>query len=133
MSINITSQLTIGELKQQFAGTYPHLRLAFYRPHQSLSFIMLHQELPSHKLLESFRREGMPGRFDINASDKVRTLEQRFREEYQLEVQVIRYSGSNWIMTTTTDEYTLTEQEQLGKEMATEVEQDVPQDIHEQE
>ncbi len=45
---------------------------------------------------------------------KVRTLENVFYETYGLKVQVFRLSGNIWLQTTSTDEWTLHEQNRKG-------------------
>ena len=69
----------------------------------------------------------------INGHQKVDTLEQHFNDHFGINIQVFRKSGKSWLQTTTTDEWTLTEQNKKGEEMSHAVEQTASEDdIHEQ-
>jgi hypothetical protein len=63
---------------------------------------------------------------------KVSELEELFEEVFGLSVQVFRKSGESWLQTTTTDSWTLNQQNLKGKEMSSPVESDEQQDYHEQ-
>jgi hypothetical protein len=133
MKISINNQLTIGALQKEFTSLFPYLRLAIYRPVWNQSLLHLMDELPQDIQLEDFQKSRNEIKFSIAPSDKVVDVEQKFKECYKLEVQVMRHSGNAWLITNSTDNYTLEEQNDLGREMAKPVAIAEPFDIHEQE
>lgn len=132
MTIKIDDQQLIGEIQKKFSETFPFLRLAFFRPIPNLNFLALYDEIPLTERLGKFLKAGKKGKFTISHLDKVSAVEQKFRDLFKLEVQVMRRSGNKWLMTSATDDYTLKQQNSLGIEMATTVLNPEPEDIHEQ-
>jgi hypothetical protein len=63
---------------------------------------------------------------------KVSELEELFQEVFGLSVQIFRKSGENWLQTTTTDFWTLNQQNNKGKDMCEKIEPEEQQDYHEQ-
>ena len=48
--------------------------------------------------------------FEINETLKVQQVEDKFKNELNLNVQIFRKTGDVWLQTTSTDEWTLLEQ-----------------------
>lgn len=132
MTIQISNHHFIGDIQQKFSETFPFLRLFFFRPTCNPMLIRLQPHLPATKQLQHFHKTTKPCEFKITPKDKVSTVEQNFRDQYALEVQVMRRSGNNWLMTKETDNYTLEQQNALGLEISTPIPADEPDDIHEQ-
>lgn len=132
MSIQINDQLTIGEVQNKFTAAFPFLRLAFFQPASNPLINDFKNELSPTEKLATQLKEGKDAIIEITSLNKVSEVEQAFRNQYALEAQVMRRSGNNWLMTTTTDDYTLGQQNSLGIEMSTTVENPDPEDIHEQ-
>jgi hypothetical protein len=132
MTIQINDQLLIGDIQKKFTSAFPFLKLAFYRPSWNPLLIRLQPELPATERLKSFQKVVKPGEFCITPKDKVANVEENFRDLYAVEVQVVRRSGSTWLMTKETDNYTLEQQNALGVEMSRSIPADEAEDIHEQ-
>ena len=133
MTIKIDDQLLISEVQKKFSGIFPFLQLHFFPPASNPLLIFAQPEIPSGKRLVNFKKEEKTGRFTITPKDPVSVVEQNFRDQYAMEVQVLRRSGNTWLMTTKTDDYTLEQQNTLGIEMSTNIPAQEPEDIHEQE
>lgn len=133
MTIQINNRLFIGDIQKKFSEAFPFLQLFFFRPTWNPMLIRLQPQLPATKQLQDFHKAVKPCEFNITPQDKVSTVEQNFRDQYALEVQVMRRSGNNWLMTKETDNYTLEQQNALGQEISTPIPADEPDDIHEQE
>lgn len=58
-----------------------------------------------------------PGHISIHGHQKVNTHEHHFRENFGIDNQVFRKSANTWLQTTTTDDWTLAEQNKKGEEM----------------
>jgi hypothetical protein len=81
--------------------------------------------------IKSFKGDG---KIEINQNMTVDALEHEFENTFGLYVQVFRKSGRIWLETTATDEWTLLQQNQEGKELSegNREEGEIP-DYHEQE
>jgi hypothetical protein len=132
MNIQINSRLLIGDIQKKFREAFPFLQLVFFRQPWNPMLIRLQPELSSAESLQHFHKETKPREFNITPKDKVAAVEQNFRDQYALEVQVMRRSGNTWLMTKETDNYTLEQQNALGLEMSSAISADEPEDIHEQ-
>ena len=104
------------DIQGEFNAKFPNLKIVFYSKH--------HEEgkgSPKQTMLDSELTVGEVrtihnmGDLSINGHLKVATLESNFYEKYGLNVQVWRKSGSSWLQTTTTDSWTLTEQNNRGQ------------------
>lgn len=132
MIIEINDTHTIGEIRQKFSKSFPFLRIEF--------FLQGSSNLPKAALqlkdlslsIGSIRKNHAEGKISITGKDSVRKIEESFRDRFGLEVQIFRRSGNTWLVTTTTDELTLNQQNEIAGEMATMVEPSEPPDIHEQ-
>ena len=133
MKLNINSNLTIGSIKEQFHSRFPFLDLKFFKPVWDQSFLHLTNEVFSGERLEEFQKPGNTSGFDITSTDLVSEVEQNFRKRFALDVQVVRHSGNTWLLTNKTDNYTLEQQNEFGKELSVPPAGDEPEDIHEQE
>ena len=59
------------------------------------------------------------GDIQINEEMKVIELEKLFKDKFKLAVQVFRKSGNLWLETTMTDNWTLAQQNNHGREIST--------------
>ena len=132
MIIEINDQHTIGELQEKFSKAFPYLRLDF--------FLSASGSLPTAAMrisdtsitLGSIRRNHSEGEIAISGKDTVRHIEEIFLKRFGLNAQIFRHSGTSWLLTTTTDDLTLNQQNEIAREMAVAVEPEEPADIHEQ-
>lgn len=113
----INDSKTISEIQEEFTEKFPFLRLEFYKSHHDT-----HEGSPKEEKIDSFYKIGeirtrtRTGDLSINGHLKVSTLEEKFEEDYGLNVQVFRRSGEVWLQTTATDNWTLTDQNERGKD-----------------
>ena len=112
----INDQKTLKEIKKEFSLKYPFLKLEFYKgKHESSKASPADTQLDENLLLKDIRENHAEGNLRIASNMKVNTLEKRFWESYGLNVQVFRRSGNLWLQTTTTDHWTLAEQNGKGE------------------
>jgi hypothetical protein len=93
------------------------LKLEFYAKHHeegegSEAKLQINDELT----IGSVRSTHQEGALSIDGHLKVGSLERMFFEKYGLNVQVFRKSGSLWLQTIKTDDWTLTEQNSRGEQ-----------------
>lgn len=126
MDITITDDHTIEEVQNTFSEKFPFLKLVFFQTPAEDSEHYLEKNMirDTGKTLHEVRHRHTSGHLSINGHLKVETLEDMFREQYGLNVQVFRKSGTAWLKTTTTDDRTLADLNRLGEEMSQPVEAD---------
>jgi hypothetical protein len=119
MTIEIKNDLNILDVQTQFQRYFPHLNVQFFEvphsEHQPLDKQLMYPESTSLRKCRKLRNEGV---FEINNDMTVAELEQGLWDQFGLSVQVFRQSGRVWIQTSLTDDWSLSQQEGEGKEMA---------------
>lgn len=111
----ITDTKTLREVKLEFQEKFPFLKLEFYKGRHSEGQGSLEKDHLNEALTVSKARNvHNEGELGIHGNLKVSSLEQSFQEMYGLNVQVFRKSGELWLQTTSTDEWTLSEQNEKG-------------------
>lgn len=119
MKIYISDTVTIKSIQADFNAKYPFLKLEFFsRPHTTGKGSEKKYMKTEDAILRDFRRVHSSG--DLSISDKmtVTELETLFKEHYGLYVQVFRRSGKLWLETTATDNWTLENQNEQGRELS---------------
>lgn len=112
----ITDNKTLKEVKSDFSQKFPFLKLEFYKgKHESSQPSPANLQLDENLKIKAVRQNHTEGDLRILGNLKVSTLEDRFWKQYGLNVQVFRRSGNLWLQTTTTDHWTLTEQNRKGE------------------
>lgn len=118
--IIIDNDKSIEAIQSEFRQHFPFLKLIFYKvAHEATEASKAKDEIDSHLSIGEARAKDAEGNISINGHKKVSTLETEFREHYGLNVQVFRKSRKIWLQTTATDSWTLTEQNERGKEAST--------------
>ncbi len=114
--MNILDSKKITEIQQEFNTKFNNLKIEFYTSgHEEGEGSKDSERINPNETIGNVRQIQKTGDLSINGHLKVSTLEQRFLEDYGLNVQVFRRSGSIWLQTTSTDSWTLTEQNEHGK------------------
>jgi hypothetical protein len=120
MKIKINENRKLFELQQEFNTLFPYLKIEFFQsPHatdQGSPKRLIRN--PGRSIRECADRSG---EMIITADMSVGELEQRFREQFGLFVQVFRHSGKVWLETTLTDSWTLAEQNSQGQELSSKI------------
>ena len=117
MDITITDNKTLAEVQAEFNQHFPFLKLEFFKKqHHEGEGNKKSDALQLNKKISEVRSIYGVESLSINGHKKVSTLEDEFFECYGMNVQVFRKSGKAWLQTTATDSWTLTEQNNEGKE-----------------
>lgn len=111
----ISDDKTLKDIQREFNDKFPYLKIEFYKTHHEPGEGSPTQErLDSEMTIGEARQSHEEGDLRVQSNMKVSTLEQNFSEKYGLHVQVFRKSGNLWMQTTSTDEWTLNEQNRKG-------------------
>jgi len=116
MKMTITEEKRISDIQAEFNRYYPYLKLEFFwgagkkDEYHRLSDTSIKMENISHSMHE--------GAIQLSDNMTVSNLEDAFSDRFGLQVQVFRKSGSIWLETTKTDNWTLKVQNDHGKEIS---------------
>ena len=105
---------TVHQLYQQWERHFPFLKLRIYSPSHQLMDENTSQV--SLQTLSSTAEHQTELQVDPNMS--VRLFVEAFQNTFGLQAEVLRHSGYSWDETENTDFWTLTEQNQKGKEQS---------------
>ena len=120
IKLHITSNRLISEIQNEFNKAFPFLKLEFFN---NKSF--LHSKFSASQIVSPNRKIGdsmlnkTDGEIEIEETMKVNVLERLFQDHFSLAVQVFRKSGNLWLETTITDNWTLLQQNNHGREIST--------------
>jgi hypothetical protein len=111
----------ISEVQQDFTGAFPYLKIEFFKNGEvRKDRYPASQRIANSRLLrEAWIRRKEESEIDINDLMSVSDLENAFMDRFGLSIQVFRRSGNLWLETTMTDNWTLKQQNDHGKEIST--------------
>lgn len=103
----------ISDVQREFGKAWPYLRLHFFRTDGAGDRKMLRR-------ITKLKAAGLQLEGDMECTNEttVADLEKQILESFGLNVQVLRKSGNLWLQTTSTDSWTLGQQNQHGKEIS---------------
>lgn len=111
----ISDNKKLKDIQQEFNAKFPHLKIEFYTSHHEDGEGSPVEETINHELtIGKVRTLHIDGDLSIDGHQKVKTFEQNFYDKYGLNVQVFRKSGTLWMQTTHTDDWTLAKQNRKG-------------------
>ena len=113
--MKITDNLKISDIKEAFHKTFPGLKLEFYKKAHSMEEgSKLADQYEDHMEIGDIRSIHESGDIVIDPEMSVGALEQAFEAQMGLHVQVFRKSNALWLQTSSTDHWTLKEQNRKG-------------------
>lgn len=104
----------MSETQQEFNNAYPFLRIEFYRNTEP-GFARRHLQGSMPMAAAGLKKDG---ELEINDAMTVGQLENILLEEFGLHAQISRHSGILWLETTMTDNWTLKQQNDHGRELS---------------
>lgn len=116
----ITENIYIRDIKLGFSNLFPFLKIEFFRDGLGLN----KHYSPEKKISDNIKigdawKKKEASEVEINDTTKVKDLETAFMEKFGLAVQIFRKSGNLWLETTITDNWSLKQQNDHGKEIST--------------
>lgn len=111
----ITDDKKLWDVQREFHEMFSHLRIEFYEgKHDTGEGSPVKDKLDGGLRLGNVRKLHTEGDFEVTGNTTVADFEQQFFDKYGLNVQVFRKSGNLWMQTTSTDHWTLNEQNRKG-------------------
>jgi hypothetical protein len=119
MRLVINGQKLIKDVRGEFSLAYPFLQLEFFnnegaRKTRYAAFKKISHEMA---LRDAGVQKNNDGFIDIKDSTTVLELESILKDDFGLSAQVFRKSGNIWLETTMTDDWTLKQQNDHGREI----------------
>ena len=125
MNFHIEPNRLISDIQKEFNKSFPFLKLEFfYNKNHSRTKIQGKEIIPHYKKIGDEQKSVTNGEIVIKDDMKVNELENIFQEKFALSAQVFRKSGNLWLETTMTDNWTLHQQNNHGREISTETKRD---------
>jgi hypothetical protein len=123
MYLEINGERAISEIQKDFSTVYPFLKLEFFRNgHFRRDRYPLHKLIPHHvQLKDAWFWKKDKGSLEVSDSMSVTDFESALMDEFGLSAQVFRRSGNLWLETTMTDNWTLKQQNEHGREISTHI------------
>jgi hypothetical protein len=120
MYLEINGERLISEIQHEFSAVYPFLKIEFFRNgHTRRNRSLYHKLIPHNKFLKdiwSWKKD--TGRLEISDAMSVTEFEDALKDHFGLSAQVFRRSGNLWLETTMTDNWTLKQQNDHGREIS---------------
>jgi hypothetical protein len=119
MKLTIAGSRSLQEVQHEFNAAYPFLKIEFFRPINGQPVAPSASNLLKHYLkISEARRVQQDGIIEIEDATKVSELEKELIEKYGLHAQIFRKSGNIWLETTMSDNWTLKQQNDHGREIS---------------
>jgi hypothetical protein len=117
MILKLAKDRTVSEVLQEFNDAFPFLSINMFKYTKGRLDAAVRQKISKSASLANagLRQEGQ---VEISETMTVKELEQTFRDKFGLTVQVSRKSGSIWLETTISDNWTLKQQNDHGSELS---------------
>lgn len=117
MEVSIDKNKKISTIQHEFQKRFPYLKIEFYKvPHKPNEGSLKENMLDSDLTIGEVHKDDSSGIININGLMTVAELEAAFKDVYGLFVQVFRKSGTVWLQTIRTDNWTLAEQNHKASE-----------------
>lgn len=114
--LHIASDRLLVALQSEFHIAFPHLRLEFYHtPHQVFEGSARRDIADPGLKVADIGNPGQEGQVEASPETMVRDFEEAMLNQFGLSVQVFRHSGGKWVQTTSSDEWTLGQQNLRGE------------------
>jgi hypothetical protein len=121
MHLHIAPERLIKDIQKEFNEMFPFLKIEFFnnRSSSSRSDFSARQIIPQSRKLGESQLGIQEGDIEIGEEMKVNELEKLFKNRFNLAAQVFRKSGNLWLETTMTDNWSLLQQNNHGREITT--------------
>ncbi|MFZ1329057.1 MAG: hypothetical protein WBB20_02650 [Chitinophagaceae bacterium] len=120
MNLHIAPNSLISDIQKEFNKAFPFLKIEFFNNKSfSRTEFSAQQIIAANRRIVDTQLAIKDGDIQINEEMKVIELEKLFKDKFKLAVQVFRKSGNLWLETTMTDNWTLAQQNNHGREIST--------------
>jgi len=108
MIITISAQTSIKEIQEAFTRRFPFLKLEFFIDANADGILTANEMIKDHdKTIGELSRTTLTSNVEVHGSHTITELEQSFKTNFGLIVQVFHNRNHTWIVSTTSDQLTL--------------------------
>ena len=119
MSILVSNDRILSDIQREFSEKFSFLKIEFYHgEHDEGEGSSDKRMIDTSLSVGQLRNGDATTEFSIHGNLKTATFEETWQETFGFSVQVFRKSGNVWLQTTTTDSWTLAEQQREAEESA---------------
>lgn len=115
MELFIAQTSKLEDIRKAFHKAFPFLNIAFYsdrkQPSQSSPPV---SGTDKDLRVQDIRNSEKEGILNFEGTMSVEELERQFQADFDLNVQVLRLSGEKWLVTTSTNDLSLQQQNTMG-------------------
>ena len=116
MHIEINDKTSLREIQLVFSDFYPYLKIEFYRTHHkkyegSEETYLIDPDI----LIGDIKHSHVSGLLEIRPLYRVADVEKEFQQRFGLSVQIFRKEKNDWEQTAGTDDFTLKELNEMGR------------------
>jgi hypothetical protein len=130
MKLIIQSEQTIKDLKKQFHELFPYLKIEFFKEAHNVSRGSDKASMYGNDTqLSSMTDAVLEGSIEFTAATTVQSFEQMMDAQFGLHVQVFRKSGSIYLETTNSDDWSIGQQNAEGKAASENQASEAPRDL----
>lgn len=117
--IVIDEKQTIASLQKGFNSVFPFLKIEFFRePCIKGKGNSKDKMITNNEVITKLQGKKQLGKISFTKQTIVKDLEEGFLDQFGICMQVFRKSGNIWLETTSTDDWTLEQQNDEGKSLA---------------
>ncbi|MGN6193867.1 MAG: hypothetical protein ACTHOB_02945 [Ginsengibacter sp.] len=116
MKLQVTETTSIKDLQKEFSKVYPFLKIEFFKT-SHLGKMFYNDKLFSDIVLSEIARFLKPGSIHIDKHCTITQLEEKFYNKFGIALQVSHRSKGIFISGAFTDNMTLKEQNEVGKQI----------------
>jgi hypothetical protein len=121
MHIHITADTPLSEIQRVFSQFYPFLKIEFFsKRHKKYEGSTEDNQIDPGTLVGDIKHNHVPGMLEVKALYKVFDVEREFQQHFGLSVQIFRKEKEDWQQSTGTDDFTLKDLNELGKDSSDE-------------
>ena len=115
----IDGKQTIADLKNLFNRSFPFLKIEFFRETCVNGKVNpKNKMITTNEVIVPLQRTMHLGKIAFTKQTTVGELEENFLNKFGICLQVFRKSGNIWLETTSTDDWTLEQQNEEGRSLA---------------
>ena len=116
MHIEINDKTSLREIQLVFSEFYPYLKIEFYRKrHKKYEGSEEAYVIDPDILIGDIKHTHVSGLLEIRPLYKVADVEKEFQQRFGLSVQIFRKENNGWEQTAGTDDFTLKELNEMGR------------------
>lgn len=118
MTIKIDSGSLVSDIQRQFTARYPYLKIQFHKKYNYYKRAAREEPAAPNELFRNLGSLNKTGIVDINNTRTIADVENEFKKEYGVNAEILRQSGTLWIETSLTDDWSLEKQNREGEQIS---------------